>query len=956
MPFDSALTSGQLDSLRGTSSVAKRFEAMTFLSVCPSTNVYTGRINQATISAPVPELITDGGSGTIGNVRAGMRVLFSHTSDRNAYYYSTIVRDAVTATLLKINPAGAVGFVDNDYYFIVNDYPAEVIYPRSIQDIPVPGWDLAWRNLRPMITNLPSVVAGYTSAATLSKAFAPTVQAAADGATISTYLWEVPSGVAFTSGSSSTQNVTLAFDAGTTYWVHLTVTDSNSISSTFHIHVWAHNDAYPPELLEIGSWELECSVPSEIMQGAGSGFNGRISAFDGADTLLDKTLVCIWQKAKYNGTETNIGSSGNILFVGRFRDEENSTNYDDFTGQQDGQVSFTLEGPLTQLVQRFPPIEMLDDATPTDWNQIDDCTIWRVIRLCADEYSTFTSVHGLGFDSIAETYRIPGRVSQGGDLLNSLADFAMQINAVVQANAAGMVEVARRGVMIPSADRAVLPTIANFDKQDYRRIISLSRDYVQQVGVLFGDGGSYSSAAGTSTAFDVQAPAGQPGNGPNDGQLPRQVLASDQAEADQRTELSQRAGHALAAQQSPRVLRVVMADGYHGLTPAVNQWYTWTLAANETTRGRVYTTATRWWLRSIRLSGNPETGEIEPECEFVEETSGEPGQIIDHPILDLGPYPGSLGELIDLPNLPPTEDIDSEVDLPDFGALPVGAVCSVTKICSACSAGKHYIDGWWALDGDGPRTIKTVTINYTATAAVTAAFNVLQFRLSGEFFVTRGKWKTASGTNSVTFNFNGSVVAEDLRVVMYGDYAACGDSVTLNSISVTYIDEDIDWVRTYDLNHASWPEWTNEAIAPNTIAVAGAFVNGTGWTHSDINVSTGGVSRGLRIKLTHAGMEVKYILVKWRGTSGDTIASGLGYGVADFDTGSVVWFFVVNPGPDNQVFFVEREWEGPAVTTGVFYAQFDIDAAGVVGDLIGNVALEYIELRGRGSPPDGGAF
>lgn len=789
MPFDSALTSGQLDSLRGTSSVGKRFEAMTFLSVCPAANVYTARINQATINPPVPEVTYDGGSGTLANVRTGMRVLFSHTSDRNAYYYSTVIRKAPTAALIYINPAGGVGFADNDYLFIVNDYPVETIYPRSIQDVPVPGWDLAWRNLRPIIRDIPPVVAGITTASTLSKAFAPTVQAAADGATISTYLWEVPSGVAFTSGSSSTKDVTLAFDAGADYWVHFTATDSNGVVSTFHIHVWAHNDAYPPELLEIGAWELECSIPSEVTQGAGSGFNGRISAFDGADTLLDKTLVCIWQKAKYNGTETDIGSSGNILFAGRFRDEDNSTSYDDFTGQQDGQVSFALEGPLAQLVQRFPPIEILDDSTPTDWNQIDDCTLWRAIRLCADEYSTFTSVYPLGFDSIAETFRIPGRVSQGGDLLNSLADFAMQTNAVIQANAVGMIEVARRAVMLESADRAVLPTIANFDKQDYRRIISLSRDYVQQVGVLYGDGGGYNTSTAFSTAYDVQAPAGQPGNGPNDGQLPRQVLASDATVDDQRLELERRAGHALAAQQAPIVLRVVMADGYHGLTPAVDQWYTWTLAASETTRGRVYTTATRWWLRSVRESGNPETGEIEAECEFVQETSGEPGAIIDHPILDLGAYPGSIGDLIDLPELPPSDDITDELDLPDYDELPVGAVCSVTKICGICSGGQYYLEGAWSLGGR--RTVKSVTINYTATAAVPNTKNYLLFKLLGEFYTPRGQWNTLVGTNNVTFNFNGSVTAEYLQVVMYGDDNACTDTITLNSISVTYTDDEL---------------------------------------------------------------------------------------------------------------------------------------------------------------------
>lgn len=775
MPFDSAFSSGQLDSLRGTNSVAKSFRASTFISVCPATNVYTGRINQTDpIQAPVPYFIYDGGSGTPANVREGQRILFSHTSDRDDYYYSTFIRLDPTSDTMYINPAGGVGFADNDYFFVVDDYPLELIYPRAINGLPVPGWELAWRALRPIIKDIPPVSVGVTTASTLSFSYAPTVQAAAAGATISTYLWEVPSGVAFTSGSSSTKDVTLAFDAGASYWVHFSATDSNGNTSTFHIHVWAHNDAFPPQLLESGSWSLEASISNDPLSGAGTGFNGQIVAFDGADTLLDNTLVCIWQRAYYNETETNIGSSGNVLFAGRFRDEDNSVQYDDLTGQQDGQVTFNLEGPLAQAVQRFTLLEMLDNPAPSDWNQIEDCTLWRVMRLCADEYSTLTSVYPLGFDSIADTYRIPGRVTQGGDLLNSLGDLAMQIASVVQANGLGQIEVAQRGVMLPSADRSSLPTIVNFDNRDYRRILSLNRDYMQQVGVLFGDGGSYNPTNGETLVFDVQAPAGQPGNGAEDGQLPRQVLSAELSEDVVRAELAERAGHGLAAQQAPIVLRVLMADGYHGLTPAVNQWYTWTLAASETPRGRVYTTATRWWLRSIRLTGNPETGEIEAECDFVQETSGQAGEIINHPILDLGEFPGDLGDLIDLPDLPPTSD--DEVSLP---GLP---------LTDSCVSGQNVVEYIQSLGG--MKTIKTVEINYTASGNA-GGTNVVQFSTAIIPFITKGTFTTLAGTHTVVFEFNGTVTGENIRVFMYGDFAACTESVTLNSVNVTFIEDEL---------------------------------------------------------------------------------------------------------------------------------------------------------------------
>lgn len=924
MPFDSAFTSGQLESLRGTASVAKSFRAAQYLSVCPSDNVYTGRINQATIQAPVPELITDGGSGTLANVRAGMRVLFSHTSDRDDYYFETIVREGVTATLLKINPAGGVGFADNDYYFIVNDFPAETIYPRSIQDVPVPGWDLAWRKLRPIIKDIPPVSVGYVASGNLSFAYAPTVQAAADGATISTYLWEVPAGITFSSGSSSTKDVTLQVVSGDSYWVHFTATDSNGVASTFHIHIWAHNDAYPPELLEIGSWELEASIPIDPLQGAGSGFNGSIAAFDGADTLLDRTLICIWQRAYYNETLTNIGSSGNVLFSGRFRDEDNSMGYDDLSGQQDGVIRFGLEGVLAQLIQRFPPIEILDDANPDNWNQVKDLTLWRAIRLCADEYSTVTSVYPLGFDSIAETYRVPGRVTQGGDLLNSLSDLAMQINAVVQANGLGEVEVARRGNMVDSAARNAMPTIIDLDKRDYHRIISLTRDYTQQVGVLFGDGGSFNTSTGESSAFDVQAPSGQPGIGAADGQLPRQVLASDSSEDVQRTELTTRAGHGLAAQQTPVVLRVLMANGYHGLTPAVDQWYTWTLGADETVSGRIYTTATRWWLRSIRLTGDPERGEIEAECEFVRETSGQAGEIIDHPILDLGEFPGDLGELIDFPDLPPTADDDVSL-----GGLPVS---------QSCISGQNVID--YSRSLGGLKTIKKVSINYTASANV-GQNNLVQFGTASIPPITRGTFNTLAGTHTVEFDFNGSVVAENIRVYMYGDFAGCTETITLNSVDVTFVGEG-NWQEIFDFTQAMGG-WEARDIG-GTYPPGALYVSGAGWSSPEPASGGPGVYyRDPNIEINFDERTVTRIIVYYNITRGNRDA------INPDQIKSPVGTALFN-GSDSANGDLVMDWIGSAALTFIL-VRLDVSNKSNLVDVSGNAVISKVIVEGLGDNP-----
>lgn len=835
MPFDSALSAGNLVSLRGNASTAARFEAAVYLSVCPNTNIYTARVNMTPTEYPVVDITYDGGSGTLADVRTGMTVLISHTNDRFAAFFRGYVRKAPTATVLYVGANGdSADITNDDYIFVLDDYAIHEKLPRDVGGVPVPDWDVAWRRLQPLIYNLPSVVVGYVNSVSTKLTWSPTptvLKADADATTSYTYLWEYPTGAAITVGADSDKDVTFEFDAGFDGWVHFTATDSNSVPHTRHIKVWAHDADNPPSPLAFTDLSVSSELPIEVSEGTGMGYNMSVKAFADITTILDHTLVVAWTVQKYNGTEANIGSAGNILGMGRIRTEANAVGYD--AGQRDAGAEYTIEGAITQLaVRRFPPIEILRATAPDDWNEVENLTVWRAIHLILSEYSSFEELHSLRFDSTSDDYLLPtGYATQGGDLLYSVADLAQSINAVMQDRQDGEVEVCRRAVMLADAGRNALTTIVDLTNTDYggSSALNITRDPFHAIGSLLGSGGGYHTADDNLNVYEVQAPRGYPGSGATDGQLHRQVLVADAAVSAERTEMELRAGHAFAAQQAPETITVALNPGYHFLIPSVDQWYSFAIATSETASGKVYTSATRWWLQSKSLDIEPSTGTIESSYTFIKETEGVPGKIIDRPLVDLGetPIPDFGDPIIDTPTIEVIGDIDFDTGTGD------GTRCG-DDWCEECVDGKHIIDLTFPLADI--YAIKTVSITYTASETVASPANKLFLWVSGNFKQCVRLWTTVAGANqTITFDCAG-IKADRLGVLLYGDGDGCTGTITLTNISFTVISQESTFgVLSYDFTDGQQHGWSLAQPGQNTVWA------GTGWADDYPNTPLDGV-------------------------------------------------------------------------------------------------------------------
>lgn len=646
MSWQSALTSDQLNQLRGTSSVAPAFSGAVYLSLCPNATIYSARINQTSFASAFAQITYDTGSGTLADVLPGMTVLLSKTNDPDKAYWAGRVRKAPTSTLLYINESSIGDAANDDYIFILNDFRLWDKLGRESGGVLLMDYDVAFSRLPPVIHNLPSAYAGWidTGTSALEISFSASAFAADSGATISSWSWSIADGT-LQSGSLTTANPVVRFPAGFR-WISLTVTDSGSRTTTRRIPIWAHSTAYPPQLLAAEDLRVSATVEG--------GYSATVTAFDGVSSVLDNTLVVSWSADRYQ-TGAGAFTGNNLLIVGRIRTQTDTARAVDDAGVQ-AELRYGIEGPLDQLsrLQQLP-YEFITASSPTKWGQVVNLTPWRACVLQLHMSSTFLTLHSLSFDSTADTFRFPGFVTEGSNVLSALNDLAGAINAAVQMDAAGRAQIVRDARMLETGDRAALPTVADWTTADVLDL-SLDRDTVETVGFLEADGGAYSTTGGTITPVLSLAPGVAQGAGEGSAQLSGQVLAANQSKALAELELNRRAGHAYAKAQPVDRLTVTHPDGYHWLTPAADQWYRFNLGSTLLVGGAAIDPLARWLLVAINISHDAPTGTKQVQATYLLETAGAPGTSVQYP------PPGGGGEFPPEVEYPP---FDTGWDLPD---------------------------------------------------------------------------------------------------------------------------------------------------------------------------------------------------------------------------------------------------------------------------------------------------
>lgn len=284
------------------------------------TVIFRGRINMASVVYPLDTLVFDGVTvGSYSAIEPGMTLVVGSASGLDDKGRQR-VRAAATATTIPVGRSsrgtrdGELDIADNDWVEVWLDYRVWAKIPyiagdgTQYKDSAI-AVGTSTSGDEPPVANAGAPALGtIDSVSGVFRTWLPHVAnssfAVADGATIASYAWVIPSGVTLVAGSALTDSaIQVDCDPGH-YWISLTVTDSNGNTHTARTWVLARD---PDADACINAFE----ITSHRWMRQGQLLSVRVLEDIPATTYLDGTLVAVMDGEPSSGIDRS-----NILFWG----------------------------------------------------------------------------------------------------------------------------------------------------------------------------------------------------------------------------------------------------------------------------------------------------------------------------------------------------------------------------------------------------------------------------------------------------------------------------------------------------------------------------------------------------------------------------------------------------------------------------------------------------------------
>lgn len=599
MPFPVALTTQQKIDLRSS-----EYKHKLFVIATPKSIVFQATVKDAISDSDYAEIEYDTPTtGAFGDIKPGMTVLVHESSVDidDVRFPPTYARRAATSTVVKIGHQ-AVDLLGTDTITVLDDYrlhSRQVRIVESSQFVYL-DYDKTWSALPPAIHGLQSVyVVDSSSAASLS--FAPTVEAMASGAAISTYLWGVGDGT-ITTGTSTSKDITVSFPAwsnGATdgwRWVSLTATDDNSNATTFNFQVFVGD-------LDSAAWVISDAARVDIGMDA-DGAIGSLSLGDSASTLYDDQHITVVVRETKNSDSDPIVS--NIAFVGRLKGLVDNVTASIIEATSSTEIvydtSYEMQGYAVDLsLLALPEYQLLFSDAASDWNQVTDLSVARAIWYVLANLTTATTVMSFDLDTATwNDYQSSGFAFEEGTVLESVQAVVNLAGATLAFARSGEVELLRDARLLSESDRDTLATILDATNLDFTRRIKVNIPPTPRIGRIQATAATFNTSAKKSSILRATAPRIPNTLGEREQQIDF-LLASDPATtSDTLTELSVLTANTLAMQNEPIQIDVGLKKPYWFLMPYGGAWFT--VSYSDFQSGVTYDASTRWILESASLS------------------------------------------------------------------------------------------------------------------------------------------------------------------------------------------------------------------------------------------------------------------------------------------------------------------------------------------------------------------
>ena len=340
------------------------------------------------------------------------------------------------------------------------------------------------------------------------------------------HLWEVPTGVTFAPGSSSTDaDPTLRAEVGE-HVVHHTVTDNdNSKSTTQNMVVIVENPQAP-------SYRILYTPDTATVE---SGFGGTIQVLSGDTSLAAIPDLCIgivWGAERVNGQAVSYRNAApgrsHILAVGIVRRDRQQ-------GAGDGTrvVTFELISPLARLRELTSYSKVMEaNATPDAWSQIKALGVKRAIIQLIQFYTTLIEAgFDLLFDDDFIDYLYPAFYLQRSTFYGQALELAEGVDARLTCDRTGRFDIHTDPKYIPFGDRASVTKTWTFARRDMLTF-ELPREHADTVEQMKTNG--FTGGASSNVALYSLYPSVAPGEAVDTPTRTR-LIVTDQDDLDERT-------------------------------------------------------------------------------------------------------------------------------------------------------------------------------------------------------------------------------------------------------------------------------------------------------------------------------------------------------------------------------------------------------------------------------------
>jgi len=579
-----AIAPDDLALLRG-----ERHRSKEYLAVLRPATILACQVNGTPSGDPVTEVNYDSVTeGSYSDVVPGMSLWVGSAAGKRDKGTCRIRKDP-TSSKLYVCEDSAIDWQDGDHLTVVENYEFWVKYPRIVVDGDnitfYKDWDTAYSDQHedwPPVAVMGPPDCQFidpTSGVATVKFVGEFSYPVAPGASISSYSWTFPDGTPSSSSSAGTEGspVEVTWDTPGTYWVSLTVTDSNGKTHTGRrpIFIFPKTGAGAPY--------IEVKMPSRMGSLNQHGHTASFEVHGDADQAQfpDRALVIFFTRDWYGDTQKSIGGNSpyrsHIKFVGYIQKE--STQKD----PQTSMVTFDAATINALMDSREGFSSWIKTAgSPDNWCEATKLTADRAaLSLCRNNSTLLdiTDVRITGDSQYIKSQEFAAKTS----LLQQLQSLYNSLFAHVACDRQGAVYFDKDPQMLAVADRFGIAIVADLVHGDWRERLDLPRPQEPKTSFINLEGVHYPGWPAKVMPILSKAPGNAPGYMGTTRPITGLIL-SGQADG------NEKAGLALAYDNNEFPVITLPMAGLWDIFDIVPQEYVrLSLAATDTKRGIVWT-------------------------------------------------------------------------------------------------------------------------------------------------------------------------------------------------------------------------------------------------------------------------------------------------------------------------------------------------------------------------------